>query len=1153
MFKTFFKYKILLFILLVTQHPINAQKTLYFKRYNIYDGLSQNSVYGIAQDKNDFIWLATGKGLNRFDGYDFINYYHNPKDSNSLSHSRVLDVEVDKWNRLWLATNEGVNCYDQGNDIFYHFRKKDNDSTSLSEDMVKDILIDKEGFLWVATRNGLNVSRQPLDSIKNLAKPIKFHRIPKEQMSNNLIIRLLEDQSGNILAATINGLNRINKKTFEIKQYYPGGKNKNSSPNWISSLAIAENNSIWIGTRSGLFLLHDDTITSYNNHPFFKKNINAKGISSLLKDKFGRLWIGSFTEGLILFDIKNNKFTTYKNSKSNLFSLANNHAYYLFVNKHNDLFVSSFAKGFAITNIEPVKFHNYLYDSENKENTYKIRRIIHDKENNLWLGMHEDGLYHLNLKNNKFKKYKLGLSKKNEPLTVKCILDNKNQTLWIGTLSKGLHLFDIKRNKIKRELKFNNKSIETVFDLKKDKQGNLWIASWTQGLFKYETNTKKIIHYQKEENNDNSLNNNNITSILIVDDDEIWLTTWGGGINILNPKTENFKHYTSHNDSEFKIPSDYCTVLFQDKRGFYWVGSTEGLFKIDEQKNTVTTFRSQSVIDNEIIYSIEGDDNSNLWIGTNYGINRFSTLNSSVVNYEESDGIPSNEYYIGASCKLPDGRLVFGSKNGVLVFYPDSISAMSYNFSVNITNFQISYKDIKPHIRYQGEEILKKSILATDTIELSYKNNILSFEFSAANYTKPENIQYAYILEGFNTEWNYVDARKRFAVYTNLEPGTYTFKVKATKLDGTWNPKIGKLTIIINSPFWKTKFFVIFLFIFILVVVILFFKIKNQYTLKQKQQLKKLVQQRTQELEIKNTELIKQKEEIAFQKEELFTLSEQLQELNKGLESKVKERTQKLKEALVKAEASEKMISSFLANFSHEIRTPMNAIAGFAQLFSSAEISDETRKKYSGIINTNIDILLHLIENVMEVAKLRSGEYKGVKNSFRLDTMCINIYHDLKPLLNNKDINFITELDTIKDLKLYSDQRAFHHIIYNLLENAFKYTEKGIVKLSCFYDIDKNSTQNHLQTVNNQAEGFLKIVVSDTGIGIKKENLKNIFYVFSKPEESKKKVIRGTGLGLALVKELCNQLNATINLESELNKGTTVSLTIPVSKFKPKN
>ncbi len=271
------------------------------------------------------------------------------------------------------------------------------------------------------------------------------------------------------------------------------------------------------------------------------------------------------------------------------------------------------------------------------------------------------------------------------------------------------------------------------------------------------------------------------------------------------------------------------------------------------------------------------------------------------------------------------------------------------------------------------------------------------------------------------------------------------------------------------------------------------------------------------------------------------------------MENKIKQRTQRLNEALVKAESSEKLISSFLANFSHEIRTPMNAIAGFTQLLSSGNITEERKQKYADIINANIDTLLHLIENVMEVAKLHSGQYKFNKDFFSLASVCSSVYQELKPMFHKESVKVILETDSIKQMKLYSDIRAFRHIIYNLLENAMKYTEKGSVKVKCSSDIftEENKNATFCPTDSN-ASGFLSISVSDTGIGIKAENRKRIFDIFQKTEESKNKVFRGTGLGLALVKELTEKLNGKIDLQSEVNKGTTFTISIPLAIIRNK-
>lgn len=1150
MYHKFLKYGIVVILVLLTQYTLKAQNNwLYFKSYSIVDGLSQNSVYCITQDKNDFIWLATGKGLNRFDGYEFVNYYHNPKDSTSISHSRVLDIEVDKQNRLWLATNAGVNCFDQSKEIFYHFRGDSSNANCIWEDMVKDLFIDSEGYLWVGTRSGLNVTVLPVDSIKNLNKPISFRRISRKNLSNNLIIRILEDKTGNIWVATTNGLNKIDKKTFNVKQFYPNSNKTAQRSNWISAIEVNDDNSLWVATLSGLFLLKNDTLISFKNHPFFIKNKGAKSIYSLKLDKYKRLWIGTFNQGVLMYDRKKDSFKVYKRSFSNLYSLANNHAYYLYIDNQNNLFVSNFARGFSIAHISPVKFSYYLHEPNQEDSTEMIRSVLFDKAGYLWLGVQNKGLYKFDLIHKRIEKYSFPkLSSGNGIPTVKSMLKNNDSTLWIGTLTKGLHLFNFKTKKLIKEIKYRNKTISAIFDLKKDQYGNLWIASWIDGLFKLESNTGKLIRYSKDNQKKYRINNNSITSIYMADNGDIWLTSWGGGINIINPKTEKLLVYSDNDNSLIKIPSNYCTLIHRDKKGQYWVGSTEGLFKLDFEHQRAQSFKSRSVIDNEIIFSIEEDNNDHLWIGTNFGINRFSISNFSVLNYKQSEGLPSNKYFIASSCKMPDGRMAFGSENGLLIFHPDSIIESIGNIKVNITNFQISYKNINAQTVYNGEHILKKSILTTDTLELSYKNNILSFEFSACSFIKPQNIQYAFILEGFNKQWTYVNVHKRFAVYTNLEPGIYRLKIKASNIDGTWSPNIRKLVIVIHTPFWKTKYFIFSLFIIIILIIILFYRIRHQYILRQKKHLEKVVLERTNELEKKNIELTAQKEEIALQKEELFSLTEQLQALNKDLENKIKLRTDKLKEALLKAESSEKLISSFLANFSHEIRTPLNAISGFTQLLSSGNMPEEKRQKYADIINTNIDTLLHLIENVMNVAKLHSGHYKFNKDYFSVETICSSVYNELQATVHNDKLKFIIDIDSVKEMKIYSDQRAFKLLVYNLLENALKYTEEGSVIVRCESDVhSENNKGKTFCPTASKPQAYLTISVSDTGIGIKPENQERIFNIFEKTEDLKNKVFRGTGLGLALVKKISEQLNATIDLQSQLNKGTSIRITIPLT------
>ena len=1160
-------YYRLLFVLVMLRFfavphiSIMAQdNALFFERYSRIEGLSQNSVYAIAQDQFDFVWLGTGKGLNRFDGYQFISYYHDFEDKESISSSRVVDIKVDKWNRIWLATDGGLNYFNHEKEVFFAYKRNENDSTSLSGDRIKCILIDKTAYLWVGTRSGLNVSTLPLDSLKNLpTDKLRFKQISSGLLSNNLITNLFEDKNGDIWAGTIDGLNKIERNTFRVEQYFPSGKNQELKPaNHITSIIQDNNSKLWVGTQNGLYVLNtaNNSFSNFRNHPFFEKNTSANNVYSLLIDHLGKLWIGTNGGGLLQYHPETNDFTVNNNDDGSIHSLSNNAAFNLFEDRSNNLFVSMFNKGFCITNIKDRKFNLYLHEAYDQDNikTNDVRSILYD-QGNLWLGMQKNGLFKLNTNSKECTHFELQQLKRNGILpTVKCLYSEDSNNLWLGTLTQGLYLFN-KNNKRIKEYKYKEdgleKKISYVFDIEKDKRGNLWVASWKDGLFKLPSGSKEFVRYTNSKSNKKSLSNNNVTSIYIDYDDHVWVTTWGGGISILDQDSGKFWHYRMNRKKRNSLLSDFCTTLYVDKNGVFWIGTTEGLCRFDKDLDKFTQFSGNQFIFSEFIFSIEEDNLSNLWLSTELGISRFSKQSLSIINYNIADGIQGNNHYIGSSCRFPDGRLAFGGRNGLNIFHPDSLSSQLYNSPVIITNFQLKYKTIKVNKDYGEGIILNKSILATDTLHLSHKNNVLSFEFAVCSYHKPRNVQYAFMLAGFEKEWNYVSPGKRVATYTNLNPGNYILMLKATNEAGEWKPQIKKLFIVIKSPFWKTTWFNVLAFLVLIMIVIFITRIRTVILVRKKAALEKQVKERTHIIQEKNKLLISQKEESVIQAEELRSISEQLQYLNNQLENQVKERTKDLNSALVKAEDAQKLISSFLSNMSHELRTPMNAISGFSQLIGNVDITDEEKQKYAEIINTNIGTLLTLVENVMDVAKLHTNQYKFKSTVFNFSDLCNEIYLGLneKRSLIKETVKFVYTHDKNSNMLLYSDRKAFGLIIYNLLDNALKYTETGKVEINFEYKLkDPDYSDNEvLMPELNGKNGELKIVVSDTGIGIKKEDQKFIFDRFKKLEHNKKKLFRGTGLGLALVKNLIEKLSADIDLESQENVGTKVSISIPLS------
>jgi len=1151
---------ILFFLTLIQFELVLSQKSnLYFEHFSTEEGLSQNIINSIAQDSKGFIWIATQAGINKFDGYNFEHYTQKTDNNNSLVSSFVRNLCIDKHDRLWISTVSGLNCYDIKTDKYYLFQFSEDDKNSLSDNFINYTYVDKLGFLWVATQNGLNKSKIDIGNKNKINESdLKFVRYwagnKINNTSNNEIKSIYEDSKSNIWICTNGGLNKIENKTNKITQiFYNNSELNKENYNRINRLIEINESFFLVATDGGILSLNPKTnsFKSFEGNPFFIKNKVTTEINDLVKDNYGNVWIATDGDGLISYNINNKKFTIYKNETNYSHSLKDNFINSLFFDRSSTLFIG-LHKGLNVTCLTSNRFDTYRYAGSSKDvmNKNMAVHIAYQNNETVWFAMRQKGLMKFNPKTNKYSTQVLKqFSDKGISLIVQHILPEDENNLWVCTQKNGLLLYNHKTGKIKQYKHNENEnsiSSNNIYWLKKDKSNNLWIATFGGGLNKLDLKTDVFKNYKKTNNKNKTVNLNYITEIEFDKDSLLWIGTFGGGLNCLNTKTEKFTNYKHSLKDSNSISSDFCITMHFSKDGSIWFGTATGLNKYDKRTGKFTIFNKKDGLANLLIYSIEEDNKGNLWIGSNGGLFNYNKKTNKFVNYTIKDGLQDNEFNSGVSLKFPNGKMLFGGINGFNIFNPDSINVSNYESNVNITNLKLFYNDVEIKKKYNDDILLNKSITYTDTIVLSYKNNVISFEFASTDYKNPKNIKYAFLLKGFEKKWNFTSSNKRFVTYTNLRYGKYTLKIKSTNSDGIWNKKEKKLTIIIEAPFWQTNYAKIMFLILFVSIVIFVSMIRTKVLKKQKEKLENQVKERTKiiekqgrKLKDRYKELLGQKQELKQQAGELILISELLDSSNKKLEEKVKERTKDLEIALEKAKDAEKLISSFLSNLSHEIRTPMNAIIGFSQIISTTEIEDKEKTQYAEIIENNVDLLLNQIDNIMDIAKLHTGQYVTINKNFNVAYLFRELFQKLKSEANLKkgEVDFNLFINEKEELQIFTDEEAFKHIVFNLVENALKFTEKGLVEFG--YRFFKSN--------NEKEKSRIEIFVNDTGIGIKEESQKIIFKPFSKIEASKDQLHRGTGLGLALVKNLTEKLNGRIELDSKPGKGTKIKILIPLN------
>jgi signal transduction histidine kinase/ligand-binding sensor domain-containing protein len=1144
----------LLFIIYISilglpPHLTAQELSLYFNHYTNENGLSQNSARCIAQDSSGFIWIGTEEGLNRFDGYEFSHFY---KNNNKFSSDYITDLFVDKTNRLWIGTWGGVNCYDLKEKKTYSFMQ-DNKEGSLTSNTITDIFIDSDNYIWIGTLDGLNKSLKPLDSLKNIAD-LAFYTFyntkSNKYIVDNYIKLIKEDENNNIWVASSKGINRYDKKTGKFEKYiFPETAD-------INTIAFNKKGKIWIGTNSDLysFDIEKKKFETCKNNELFKGYKGTNRILSLLTDDNGGLYVGTNNIGIIYFKQGAQKYHHFQKKDNNIHSLQSKQINDLFIDKSNNLFVAG-SQGLDIAKINntPFGLNKCTPITGNKALSTNVRSVCCPDKQTLWLSFKGQGLAKYDRKTQKFKNYFFEKIHTKYPISIKTIYQIDKTNFLLGTTNNGLFHFNTQTGEIK-QFKKNDKdstsiSSNRIFFITKDKNGIYWIGTQDSGLNRFDLAKSTFKRYLPNKKDNKSIGHLIVPHIFIDSKENMWVATFGGGLNLYNKKTDNFTRFVHNENNTESISSDYVTHIFEDADGVLWIGTDSGLNRFNQEQGSFIRYKNKDSLINEFIYAILEDNKSNLWLSTNNGLFCFNKKNKNFINYDIGYGLQNNEFDINSACKTPDSLLFFGGISGYNLFNPDSILNSSFEPTIGFIKFQLFYEEVQIGKTYNNEIVLNKSINNTDTIYLNYKNNQLSFEFTAFDYTKPSSIKYFVRLKGFNDSWHKVPATKRNVSYTNLNPGTYTLQIRASNANGFWSSKLKTLTIIIKTPFWQSWWFISLIILSFLLLIYFIFHLRTLYLVKQKKELETLVKERTKIIEQKNELLTNQKEALRLQAEELRSITDQLKDLNVGLEKQIASRTTDLNSALERAEDAQKLISSFLSNMSHELRTPMNAISGFTQLIMDVDLPSTKKQKYGKIINENIDTLITLVENVMNVAKLHTDQYELVSKTFYLPGLCNEIYNELNnnSSLKKKNVAFIFLPNNIPCINIHSDPKAFRHIIFNILENALKYTENGKVEFSCNCTGMENPNKIY-EPKKDSTSPVLSIIVNDTGLGIKKEDQQNIFNVFHKVEHNQNKLFRGTGLGLDLVKNLTDRLYGQIKLESELNKGTKVSISIPLSR-----
>jgi signal transduction histidine kinase/ligand-binding sensor domain-containing protein len=1062
---------------------------LIFESITSKDGLSQNIIDCIIQDNYGYMWFGTLAGLNKYDGMNFTIYntFLNP----SLYNVYINTLYITKDNVLWVGTQFGLYRYNPETDTFTAYLNEPGNSNTISNDNIRAICEDSSGLLWIGTDNVLNV----FDREKNTFVTYIYNPNDAGSISNNAIKTIYENYDGKIWIGTEGGLNLFHREDETFTVY----TNDSDDPDSISNDAIKtiykdSRGIVWIGTTNGLnrYNSETNTFTVYLNDPD-NNSISGNFITSICEDDNGNLWIGT-RSGLNQLNVESMTFINYRYDENNLHSINNDNITALYKDNTGILWIGTI-DGINTLNQNEQAF-KYYYGTVDDF----VAGILKAGDNNLWLWDGDDLVLFNNDSKSVEKLYPGVFEATNYTYTNPTLCDiclGKDGCIWFGTIYYGLKKFDPVTNTTTTYVNEpgNNNSLkdDSIVTLYADHSGIIWIGTGL-GLCSYDSDTQKFTQYQDDSKYPDAISSERIYSIYETADNNIWFGT-ESDVYMLDHETGQVKLAISGAELGGGTSDTRIETIYQDREGLLWIGSGYGLYSYDIENKELISYDLGDLTLNDLILNIVEDNNGDIWFSNREGLWRLSR-NGNVSKYELNNGLVSNIFCENAGCKMDDGELLFGTMGGLISFYPEDIKINTTAPKVLINKFSLIDKQIT----------LDKPIEDIDEITLSYSNNSFIIDFVALDYNSPEDDQYAYILEGFDDDWNYCGANESFTKYTNLSSGQYIFRVKAANSDGVWNEEGVSLKIIITSPFWQEWWFIVLMAMAALFLVIMVIKYRTHALHMRAQVLEHQVEQRT--------NLLAQK-------------AVQLEQKTKLLDKEIKQH--EISEEKLKEEIGHRV--KYTRALVHELKTPLTPLVA-ASDFLASNLQEEPFHSFSQSIYNGATNLSAKIDTLLDLARGELGMLKLEYTQVSIQKLITDIYEYTKLEAERNGQVFI--MDISPDLPVIQcDEDRVRQVLLNLINNAFKFTPRG-GKIFIRAKEDKHG---------------VTMQVEDSGQGIPEEEQKYLFQPYKRLDSDKAK-LSGLGIGLSLVKMTVELHGGRVWVTSQKGKGSIFSFYLPLKPLK---
>ena len=837
------------------------RSTMRFDRLSVTEGLSQNTVTAIEQDKTGFLWFATESGLDRYDGFTFKNYRTERGNPKSLASEFVRDLDMDDDGRLWIATDGGgVSYWNPETDDFTTYRHDPNDSASPSSDRIRTILTDARGIVWVGSRDS-GLSR--LNPATGEFSHFRHVRDDPKTLSSDEIHALALDTDGTLWIGTGAGLDRLDAATGEIRRHPANPEEsagRRSDP--VTSLLIDHEGTLWVGTARGGLRRFDARTQGFNR--FVHDNgdphsLSSNSISAIFEDDRDRLWIGT-DKGLNLMIDESGKFSTYRSDPTDVTSLSNDFVFSIFQDHGGVLWVGTNTGGLNKWNPRSWSFGHVrppVGAEGNAFSSLNATSFAEDPAGKLWIGTFGGGINVIDRADGSVRQLRhdssdpAGLSDDR----VMALLADSNGRIWAGTMTGGLNVIEPETGSVRtyRHDPSDPNSIgaDGVMALAEGSQRKIWIGTFGGGVSRMDA-TGVFTNFEHDPADHSTLSSNRATSIVEDASGVIWVGTDGGGLNRLDRASGEWRHLRHDPDDPTSLSADTVYALHVDARGDLWIGTRAGLDRLISSATAPENLRLQNVsardgVAGNSVYGIKSDAAGNLWLSTNHGLTRYIPASGETRVFHESQGLQGEEFNFGASYASGNGTLYFGGSNGFNAFDP----------------MKLEFNSLPPRVALTSLSILNRPVSTDRPVELitnlhlGYSDDVITFGLSALDFAAPQENRYAYKLEGFDDDWVETGRERRFT-YTNLDGGSYVLRVKAANSDGVWGEDSLAMTLSVANPPWQTWWAYTVYVLAVLVAAYSFWR-RQQEKLKREaeysRRLEQEVRDRTRELKDKNADL----------------------------------------------------------------------------------------------------------------------------------------------------------------------------------------------------------------------------------------------------------------------------------------------------------